>query len=243
MPVLLRVSAPVVEQQTAILSPTALVVAFFSAFLISLMSLQTVHPPGPARQASPSLDSLLGTPAFLEAHELSFSNYCTAIPYSVFRSAAGAHTTDESVAGNGEARDGAQEFSHGTPMLRLDAFWNAPDVSSQAKTAPTTTSKLHSYVASAPYRDVYELWSSVWLPTAEQGMSIPTTPLKRYEQLAKLGTHSFLVCARFLRQNDNTPSIPVLMVLGCPTLSTVDVRGSPWADGVTLPHARLGKFA
>ena len=87
---------------------------------------------------------------------------------------------DESVAGNGEARDGAQEFSHGTPMLRLDAFWNAPDVSSQAKTAPTTTSKLHSYVASATYRDVYELWSSVWLPTAEQGMSIPTTPLKRY---------------------------------------------------------------
>ena len=40
-----------------------------------------------------------------------------------------------------------------------------------------------------------------------------------------------------MRKNDNTPSIPVLMVLGCPTSSNVDVRGSPWADGVTLPHA------
>jgi hypothetical protein len=56
-------------------------------------------------------------------------------------------------------------------------------VSFQAKTAPTTVSSNHSYVAPATYRDVHETWSAVWLPTAEHKMSIPTTPIKRDEKI------------------------------------------------------------
>ena len=202
------------------------------------MSLQTVHLPGPApRQDSSPFDSLFGTPAFLQAHGLSFSKDCTAIPNPVFHSDASRVTgADNSDVGNGGDREGDPASSRGTPLLCLDAFWNAPDVSSNAKPTPTTVSSKHSYVASATYRDVYETWSSVWLPTAEHHkMLIPTTPMKRHEQFAEIGTHSFLVCAQFVRRNDNSISIPVLMVLGCPTLSTCDVQGSPWADGVLLP--------
>ena len=63
----------------------------------------------------------------------------------------------------------------------------------------------------------------------------PTTPLTRYAQFEKLGTHSFLVCARVWTKGNSGPSIPVLMVLGCPTLSTVDIPGSPWADSAPIP--------
>ena len=87
--------------------------------LVSLMSLQTVHLPGPApRQDSSPFDSLFGTPAFLQAHGLSFSKDCTAIPNPVFHSDASRVTgADNSDAGNGGDREGDPASSRGTSTL------------------------------------------------------------------------------------------------------------------------------